>query len=98
MQKKSIGTPKQTARILVPNDQLCAQEAHRLVLIRPNKIHLISTGLERNLSKESYFTPSTPPPWARPKSCPRNIGLEPHSLIPSHCTRKIGRAHVCTPV
>src|SRR4029434_4994500 len=33
-------SPKQTARILAPNDQLCAQEAHRLVLIRPNKVHL----------------------------------------------------------
>src|SRR4029434_2705271 len=55
------------------NDQLCAQEVHRLVLIRPNKVHLISTGdmYKRNLSKESYFTPSTSPPWARPKSCPR---------------------------
>src|SRR4029434_658760 len=41
------------ARILAPNDQLCAQEAHRLVLIRPNKVHLISTGdvYKRNLSK-----------------------------------------------
>src|SRR4029434_1147645 len=66
-------TPKQTARILAPNDQLCAQEAHRLVLIRPNKVHLISTGdvYKRNLSKESYFTPSTSPPWAILKSCPR---------------------------
>src|SRR4029434_3966038 len=36
--------PKQTARILAPNDQLCAQEAHRLVLIRPNQVHLIPTG------------------------------------------------------
>src|SRR4029434_2507794 len=36
--------PYQTARILVPTDQLCAHEAHRLVLIRPNKVHLISTG------------------------------------------------------
>src|SRR4029434_2905927 len=65
--------PKQTARILAPNDQLCAQEAHRLVLIRPNKVHLSSTGdmYTRNLSKESYFTPSTSPPWARPKSWPR---------------------------
>ena len=62
--------PYQTARILAPTDQLCAQEAHRLVLIRPNKVHLISTGdvYKRNLSKESYFTPSTSPPWARPKS------------------------------
>src|SRR4029434_2874383 len=61
MQKISILTPKQTARILAPNDQLCAQEAHRLVLIGPNKVHLISTGevYKRNLSKESYFTPST---------------------------------------
>src|SRR4029434_3707020 len=60
-------SPKQTARILAPNDQLCAQEAHRLVLIRPNKVHLISTSdYKRNLSKESYFTPSTSPPWARP--------------------------------
>src|SRR4029434_3355890 len=44
---------------MAPNDQLCAQEAHRLVLIRPNKLHLISTGdvYKRNLSKESYFTP-----------------------------------------
>src|SRR4029434_4615714 len=51
MQKISICTPKQTARILAPNDQLCAQEAHRLVLIRPNKVHLISTGdvYKRNL-------------------------------------------------
>ena len=67
MQK--IPTPKQTARILAPNDQLCAQEAHRLVLIRPNKVHLISTGdlYKSNLSKESYFTPSTSPPWARPE-------------------------------
>src|SRR4029434_4454042 len=34
------------------------QEAHRLVLIRPNKVHLISTGdvYKRNLSKESYYT------------------------------------------
>src|SRR4029434_305337 len=64
---------KQTARILPPNDQLCAQEAHRLVLIRPNKVHLISTGdvYKINLFKESYFTPSISPPWARPKSGPR---------------------------
>ena len=50
--------PYQTARILAPTDQLCAQEAHRLVLIRPNKVHLISTGdvYKRKLSKESYFT------------------------------------------
>ena len=49
------------------------QHAHRLVLIRPNKVHLISTGdvYKRNLSKKSYFTPSTSPPWARPKSWPR---------------------------
>src|SRR4029434_4779508 len=62
-------TPYQTARILAPTDQLCAHEAHRLVLIRPNKVHLISTGdvYKRNLPKESYFTPSTSPPWARPK-------------------------------
>src|SRR4029434_4149247 len=48
----------QTARILAPTDQLCAQEAHRLVLSRPNNVHLISTGdvYKRNLSKESYFT------------------------------------------
>src|SRR4029434_6572219 len=65
MQKISIYTPKQTAIILAPNDQLCAQEAHRLVLIRPNKVHLISTGdvYKINLSKVSYFTPSTSPPW-----------------------------------
>src|SRR4029434_2887247 len=65
--------PYQIATILAPTDQLCAQEAHRLVLIRPNKVYLISTGdmYKRNLSKESYFTPSTSPPWARPKSCPR---------------------------
>src|SRR4029434_1166119 len=58
MQKISIGTPKQTSRILAPNDQLCAQLAHRLVLIWPNMVHLISTGdvYQRNLSKESYFT------------------------------------------
>ena len=58
--------PYQTTRILAPTDQLCAHEAHRLVLIRPNKVHLISTGdvYKRNLSKESYFTPSTSPPWA----------------------------------
>src|SRR4029434_9380577 len=43
--------------------------SHRLVLIRPNKVHLISTGdvYKRNLSKESYFTPSTTLPWARPE-------------------------------
>src|SRR4029434_2735309 len=41
MQKISILTPMQTARIMAPNDQLCAQEAHRSVLIRPNKVHLI---------------------------------------------------------
>src|SRR4029434_6929296 len=44
--------PYQTAIILAATDQLCAHEAHRLVLI----IHLISTGdvFKRNLSKESY--------------------------------------------
>src|SRR4029434_2868724 len=72
-QTSTHNRPQPTSRILAPNDQLCAQEAHRLVLISPNKVHLISTGdvYKRNLSKESYFTPSTSPPWARPKSCPR---------------------------
>src|SRR4029434_10410217 len=76
--------PKQTARILAPNDQLCDQEAHRLVLIRPNKVHLISTGevYKINLSKESYFTPSTSPPWARPKSSPRTSEIRLYT-----CTR-----------
>src|SRR4029434_6957061 len=61
MQKISIYTPKQTAIILAPNDQLCAQEAHRLVLIRPKKVQLISTGdvYKRNRSKESYFNLTT---------------------------------------
>src|SRR4029434_7232081 len=65
--------PQAKARILAPNDQFCAHEAHRLVLIRPYKVHLISTSdvYKRNLSKESYFTPSTSPPWVRPKSGPR---------------------------
>src|SRR4029434_658463 len=36
--------PYQTARILAPTDQLCVHKAHRLVLIRPNKVNLISTG------------------------------------------------------
>src|SRR4029434_4429404 len=77
-------TPYQTARILAPTDQLCAHEAHRLVLIRPNKVHLISTGdvYKRNLSKESYFTPSTSPPLARPKSCPRTSEIRLYN-----CTR-----------
>ena len=67
--------PYQTARILAPTDQLCAQEAHRLVLIRPSKVHLISTGdvYKRNLSKESYFTPSTSPPWARPEELTKDV-------------------------
>src|SRR4029434_766725 len=84
MQKISILTPKQTARILALNDQLCAQEAHRLVLIRPNKVHLISTGdvYKRNLSKESYLTPSTSPPWARPMSGPRTSEIRLYT-----CTR-----------
>src|SRR4029434_1599449 len=43
MQTVSIWPPKQTARILAPNDQLCAQEAHRLVLIRPNNVHGLKT-------------------------------------------------------
>src|SRR4029434_4508852 len=67
--------PYQIARILAPTDQLCVHKAHRLVLIRPNKVHLISTGdvYKRNLSKESYFTPSTSPPWARPKELSKDI-------------------------
>ena len=67
--------PYQTARILAPTDQLGAYEAHILVLIKPNKVHLISTGnvYKRNLSKESYFTPSTSPPWARPKELTKEV-------------------------
>src|SRR4029434_5637121 len=45
-------TPLFRSRIMAPNDQLYAKQAHRLVLIRPNKVHLISTGdvYKRNLT------------------------------------------------
>src|SRR4029434_5330128 len=43
-------------RILAPNDQLCAQEAHILVLIRPNKVHLISTGDLTTMGKTKELT------------------------------------------
>src|SRR4029434_1937988 len=61
----------------LPNSK--SSGSHRPVMcprstqISPHKVHLISTGdvYKRILSKESYFTPSTSPPWARPMSWPR---------------------------